>query len=118
MMRRGNFASSTDEWFRLKLSNEVGELTQAFLVRAGQARGKGNSDVMPDRGFRSELADAVARVLLLARWIDVDSVAEIEQKGSSGSPTARSAVAHIGRCAGAVRFTARRASKRPSPGAP
>jgi hypothetical protein len=30
-------------WFLLKLQEEVGELTQAFLMRTGQARSKGRS---------------------------------------------------------------------------
>jgi NTP pyrophosphatase (non-canonical NTP hydrolase) len=36
--KRNGFAR-TDEWFLLKLQEEVGELTQAYLARSGQGRG-------------------------------------------------------------------------------
>jgi len=50
-----------DNWFLLKLHEEVGELTQAFLMRAGQARDKGFSPAELDRDFRAELSDVLAR---------------------------------------------------------
>ncbi len=35
----------TDDWFLLKLGEEVGELMQAYLARSGQTRDKGRFDV-------------------------------------------------------------------------
>jgi len=61
-----------DNWFVLKLHEEVGELTQAFLMRAGQARDKGLSPTELDRGFRAELSDVLAQVLIMVRHFDVD----------------------------------------------
>ncbi|WP_431428057.1 hypothetical protein [Actinophytocola sp.] len=59
-------------WFMLKLQEEVGELTQAFLMLTGQARAKGNSpQELADR-FGAELADVLCHVLLLARHHGVD----------------------------------------------
>jgi NTP pyrophosphatase (non-canonical NTP hydrolase) len=67
-------------WFLLKLQEEVGELTQAFLMRTGQARTKGNSPQELDEKFGAELADVLSHVLLMARHHDIDLEKEIEQK--------------------------------------
>ncbi|MFF3440132.1 MazG nucleotide pyrophosphohydrolase domain-containing protein [Streptosporangium sp. NPDC002721] len=69
-----------DTWFLLKLQEEVGELTQAFLMRSGQARDKGCSPEELESNFRSELADVLSQVLLMARHHGVDLEAEIERK--------------------------------------
>ncbi|WP_214413911.1 MazG nucleotide pyrophosphohydrolase domain-containing protein [Sphaerisporangium fuscum] len=69
-----------DAWFMLKLQEEVGELTQAFLMRSGQARDKGHSPEELESNFRAELADVLSQVLLLARHHGVDLETEIERK--------------------------------------
>jgi len=73
-------------WFVLKLQEEVGELTQAYLMRSGQARDKGHSADELEAGFRAELADVLCQVLLLARHHDVDLEAEVEQKWLRWNP--------------------------------
>ena len=55
-----------DVWFLLKLQEEVGELTQVFLMRSGQARDKGHSPAELESDFRSELADVLSQVLLIS----------------------------------------------------
>jgi NTP pyrophosphatase (non-canonical NTP hydrolase) len=75
-----------DNWFMLKLQEEVGELTQAFLMRAGQARDKGLSPGELDRAFRAELSDVLAQVLIMARHFDVDVQVELEHKWLSRNP--------------------------------
>lgn len=70
----------TNDWFVLKLGEEVGELTQAYLARCGQARDKGRTREERDEDFRSELSDVLAHVLLIAERFDVDLVAEVERK--------------------------------------
>lgn len=69
-----------DSWFILKLQEEVGELTQAHLMRTGQARAKGLTSDGMDEAFRSEVADVLAQTLLLARHHGIDLEAEIERK--------------------------------------
>ncbi|WP_199514981.1 pyrophosphatase [Nucisporomicrobium flavum] len=69
-----------DTWFLLKLQEEVGELTQAFLMRAGQARDKGRSPADLHAAFAAEIADVVCHALLLARHFEVDVAAEIDRK--------------------------------------
>lgn len=69
-----------DDWFVLKLNEEVGELTQAYLARTGQARDKGRTSVELDADFRAELADVLAQVLLIAHRFGVDLTNEVEHK--------------------------------------
>jgi NTP pyrophosphatase (non-canonical NTP hydrolase) len=72
--------SRTDDWFMLKLGEEVGELTQAYLARSGQARDKGRTDDQLEQDFRSELSDVFAQVLLIAHRFGVDLAAEVDRK--------------------------------------
>lgn len=67
-------------WFLLKLQEEVGELTQAFLAQTGQARSKDRSQDELDAAVRAELADVLAHVLLLGRHLEVDLPAEVADK--------------------------------------
>jgi NTP pyrophosphatase (non-canonical NTP hydrolase) len=69
-----------DTWFLLKLQEEVGELTQVFLMRSGQARDKGHSPEELESSFRAELADVLSQVLLMARHHGVDLEVEVERK--------------------------------------
>jgi NTP pyrophosphatase (non-canonical NTP hydrolase) len=75
-----------DNWFVLKLHEEVGELTQAFLMRSGQARDKGLPPAELDRQFRAEVADVLAQVLVMARHFGVDVQDELERKWLSRNP--------------------------------
>ena len=70
----------TSPWFLLKLQEEVGELTQAYLMRTGQARDKGHSPADLHAAFAAEIADVVCHALLLARHYEVDVAAEIDRK--------------------------------------
>jgi NTP pyrophosphatase (non-canonical NTP hydrolase) len=69
-----------DDWQILKLQEEVGELTQAHLMRQGQARRKGLSHAQIEARFRAEVADVLSQILLLAHHHDIDVVDEIERK--------------------------------------
>ena len=70
----------TETWHLLKLQEEVGELTQAYLKRTGQARANGRSEAELEASFREELADVLAHTLLLARACGVDLDAELDAK--------------------------------------
>ena len=70
----------TDDWLVLKLQEEVGELTQAFLTLSGRSRDRGLSDDEVRDAFRGEVADALAQLLLVARRFDVDLSQELERK--------------------------------------
>lgn len=70
----------TDDWLVLKLHEEVGELTQAYLGLSGRSRDRGLSDDETRAAFRGEVADALAQLLLVARRFDVDLPEELERK--------------------------------------
>lgn len=70
----------TDDWFVLKLNEEVGELTQAYLARSGQARDKGRTPVELNEHFRAEVADVLAQVLLIAERFEIDLADEVKRK--------------------------------------
>lgn len=82
-------------WFLLKLQEEVGELTQAFLMRTGQARSKGNTQQELDDRFGAELADVLCHVVLMARHHGVDLEEQVERKWLVWHPD-RSAVVRGG----------------------
>ncbi|HEX3785913.1 MAG TPA: hypothetical protein VHX38_40195 [Pseudonocardiaceae bacterium] len=75
-----------DNWFVLKLQEEMGELTQAYLMRAGQARDKGLSAEEIEAHFRAEVADVVGQALVVARHFGVDPEAELERKWLAWGP--------------------------------
>jgi NTP pyrophosphatase (non-canonical NTP hydrolase) len=67
----------SDDWLVLKLGEEVGELTQAYLAASGRSR----RPVDDGRdALRAELADVLAHLLLLAERFDVDLDAALEAK--------------------------------------
>ncbi|MGN6239260.1 MAG: pyrophosphatase [Cellulosimicrobium cellulans] len=80
------------DWFMLKLAEEVGELTQAFLVATGRTRPRGDappSGAAPDGAagndgeaspLADEVADVLAHLLLLARSQGVDVDAALRRK--------------------------------------
>ena len=70
----------TDEWFMLKLQEEVGELTQAFVDLNGMGRDRGLSANDKREAFANECADVLAHLLLLARSQGIDLPAAIETK--------------------------------------
>lgn len=87
------FAVERDpDWFMLKLAEEVGELTQAFLVATGRTRPRGDAAssggspdgaAVPDGGaspLADEVADVLAHLLLLARSQGIDVEAAVRRK--------------------------------------
>jgi NTP pyrophosphatase (non-canonical NTP hydrolase) len=73
-------------WLMLKLQEEVGELTQAFLRKTGQGQAKGATPQELEVRFRSELADVLGHVLLLARHEGIDLQTEVESKWLRHNP--------------------------------
>lgn len=69
-----------DDWHILKLSEEVGELTQAYLMRIGKARDKGLTGAEIEANFAGEVADVIGQALLIARRFGVDVVPALERK--------------------------------------
>jgi NTP pyrophosphatase (non-canonical NTP hydrolase) len=67
-------------WFLLKLQEEVGELTQSYLMLTGNARAKGKSPEEIQAEFHKEVADVFCHTLLLARFYGIDLEKEVEEK--------------------------------------
>lgn len=65
------------DWAMLKLSEEVGEMTQAWLRLDGRARGASDD---PKAALAEEAADVLATVLLIAHAKGIDLDAAIDAK--------------------------------------
>lgn len=70
----------TDDWYLLKIQEEIGELTSAHLKRKGQARAKEASDETLEKNKRDELADVLAHTLLYAHSQNIDLIQALEDK--------------------------------------
>jgi NTP pyrophosphatase (non-canonical NTP hydrolase) len=68
------------DWFLLKLQEEVGELTQAYLQHTGRARAKGATPDEIRATFHQEFADVLCQLLLFAHQHQVDLPAEVDRK--------------------------------------
>lgn len=75
-----NGITRSDDWLLLKLQEEVGELTQAYLARSGQARDKGMTQTEITSALEDELADVIAHALLIAHRFDIDLSAALSRK--------------------------------------
>ncbi|GAA2754267.1 pyrophosphatase [Amnibacterium kyonggiense] len=69
-----------DDWFLLKLVEELGELTQVQLARTGRGKDRGWDAEEVERRTAEEVADVLGHVLLLARRHGVDVEAAMEAK--------------------------------------
>ncbi len=59
-------------WFMLKLQEEMGELTQSYLMMRGGARKKNRTKKQIRNDFEKEIADVFCHILLLANSNTVD----------------------------------------------
>lgn len=75
-----NSIDRTPDWFILKLQEQVGELTQSYLRATGQTWDKGFTCAGLEKGFKAEIADVLAQVLLIVRQHGIDPAAAPEDK--------------------------------------
>lgn len=68
------------DWHMFKLQEEVGELTQQFLMLSGRARKKGLADEKIKENFEEELADVFGHTLLLAKYFNIDLKKSMKKK--------------------------------------
>ena len=64
-----------DDWFLLKLQEELGELAQAHLKLSGRGRGS-----VPDQSRADEAADVLCQLLLYCRRFGIDPEAAVRAK--------------------------------------
>ena len=74
------------EWLVLKLQEEVGELTQAFLMKTGQSRAKGKSESELHASLEQELADVLAQTLILGQHYGINMQQAVERKWLAWNP--------------------------------
>ncbi len=70
----------TPEWYLLKLTEELGELTQSYLKYMGQARTNGTEQGQLRRELEDELADVLGMTLLVAKNQNIDIKKAIMRK--------------------------------------
>lgn len=75
-----NGITRNDDWFILKLQEELGELTQVWmkLTDRGRKRGLGEAELREE--MANETADVLGHILLFAQKNSVDLAAAIERK--------------------------------------
>jgi NTP pyrophosphatase (non-canonical NTP hydrolase) len=69
-----------DDWFVLKIQEELGELTAAYLKLTQRARVGSNSRADLDTNLQDEIADVVAMTLLFARHRNIDVEQALKDK--------------------------------------
>ena len=74
-----NFNRDND-WFMFKLQEEIGELTQKYLMMTSRGRQKGLSKDQIRNDFELEVADVLCQVLLLANHNNVNVMDKINSK--------------------------------------
>ena len=69
-----------DDWYILKLQEEIGELVQNYLsfTNRGKKRNKTKEEIRQD--FEDELADVVGQVFLIAEHNNVDIEKAVKRK--------------------------------------
>ncbi|MCT1607978.1 phosphoribosyl-ATP pyrophosphohydrolase [Nesterenkonia massiliensis] len=68
------------EWALLKLTEEVGELTQAHLTATGQSKDRGLSTEEQERVVASELGDVLGMCLVYASQLGINPETAIAEK--------------------------------------
>jgi NTP pyrophosphatase (non-canonical NTP hydrolase) len=75
-----NGIARNDEWFLLKLQEELGELTQVWMKWTGRGRAKGRTPEELRGAVEDEAADVLGHILLLAHRHGLDLDAAIRRK--------------------------------------
>ena len=69
-----------DDWFLLKIQEELGELVQAHLRLTGRGRTKGAGPAELEAARADEAADLICMALLYCRHFGIDPDAAIQRK--------------------------------------
>ncbi len=75
------------DWFLLKLQEELGEMTNAHLVRTQRTRRKVENPEETKAALAEEIADVISYALLFANSVDIDPEAAIVKKWFAYLPT-------------------------------
>lgn len=75
-----NDIARDDDWYLLKMQEELGELVAEYLKTTGRGRLKGADKATIRQALEDEAADVLAMLLLFARNNDIDLDAALERK--------------------------------------
>ena len=75
-----NAIARDDDWYLLKVQEELGELTAEYLKTTGRGRLKGADGASLRQALEDETADVLAMLLLFARNNRIDLDAALERK--------------------------------------
>lgn len=75
-----NDIARDDDWYLLKVQEELGELTAEYLTTTGRGRLKGADGASLRQALEDETADVLAMLLLFARNNRIDLDAALERK--------------------------------------
>ncbi|QQR37799.1 phosphoribosyl-ATP pyrophosphohydrolase [Devosia oryziradicis] len=75
-----NHIPRDDDWYLLKLQEELGELAAEYLKSTGRGRLKGADPATIRTALEDEAADVLAMLLLFARNNGIDLDAALERK--------------------------------------
>lgn len=75
-----NWIKRDNDWFMFKLQEELGELTQKYLMMTDRARKKWLSIEEIQNGFNKEVADVFWQILLLSKNFNIDLEKAMEEK--------------------------------------
>lgn len=75
-----NGIDRNEDWYLLKVQEELGELTSEYLRTTGRHRLKGADAASIRQALEDETADVLAMLLLFARRTDIDLDAALERK--------------------------------------
>ncbi len=70
----------TPDWYLIKIQEELGELSSAYLKMSGRARVNDESNDKLRKNLEDELADVLAMTLLFAKSQGVDPSKAIQKK--------------------------------------
>lgn len=70
----------TEDWYLLKIQEELGEVTKSYLRKRGQKIIKGKDSGQLQQELENELADLLCHVLLFAHAQGVDIEKAVEKK--------------------------------------
>ncbi len=69
-----------DDWFVLKMQEELGELTQIYMKLSDRGRKHGRADADLREDLANETADLLGHILLFAHRHNIDLADAIERK--------------------------------------
>ncbi|KKB09977.1 MazG nucleotide pyrophosphohydrolase domain-containing protein [Devosia chinhatensis] len=75
-----NVIARDDDWYLLKVQEELGELVAEYLKTTSRARLKGADMPTIRTAMQDEAADVLAMLLLFARHNDIDLETALERK--------------------------------------